>query len=268
MAAKLHLFELEDKDGNLIINQVTVPSVVNSLQKMIVNGWNVSKKQCAFIKYGNKLTCQPEYFGNLMVAKRDADVKEVNGQVVYEGDEFVYSVDTKLGRKILLKHEPKIENQDITKIKGAYAVVVYNDGSTDLEVMTIQQIKNAWMMGKANGNSKAHNNFTDQMCIKTVANRAVKIATGTSDDSEIIGEDDIPAKTRNQDVRERTGKSKINADDVDFEDLDAHASLPEAQPRETIQGSAQPEPEKVRAERAERPNKGQLFSGDDTPSYA
>lgn len=244
-AAKLHLFELKDKENKLIIDQVTVPSVVNAMTKMVTNGWNISKKQCCFIKYGNQLTCQPEYFGNLMTAKRDADVKEVNGQCVYQGDEFVYEVNTETGRKRLVKHVPKLDNQDITKIKGAYAVVVYNDNTTKLEIMTIAQIKDAWNQGAAKGKSGAHTNFTDQMAIKTVCNRAVKIDIGTSDDSEILGDNDPPLAARKKDIAEKGSKKELNIQDTAFEEV-SKGSNPSSQeehheqPAENLSGPKEP----------------------------
>lgn len=237
--AKLHLMELKDNDGTLIVDQCTLPSVVNSLTKMVLFGFNIAKKHCAFIKYGNQLICQPEYFGNLMIAKRDANVKEVNGHCVYQGDEFVYHVDTTTGRKQLVRHELAIENQDISKIKGAYAIVVYNDGTTRLEVMTMPQIKNSWNMGAAKGNSKAHNNFTDQMAEKTVKNRAVKIDINTSDDSEVMGESaDIPLQNREQSKAEKANKKEISAENVNFEEI----QRPETQPEQPESQDPAPEP--------------------------
>lgn len=217
-SAKLHLLELRDKDGNLIVDQVTLPSVVNSLTRMVTSGWNVAKHQCSFIKYGNQLICQPEYFGNLLIAKRDANVKEVNGQCVYQGDEFVYEVNTETGRMKLVKHVPKLENRNNTKIKGAYAIVVYNDNTTRLEVMTIEEIRNAWNMGAMKGGSPAHKNFTDQMAIKSVENRAVKIDINTSDDSEIMP-DDLPLQTRETKKAEASNKKDISTEDIPYEDL-------------------------------------------------
>lgn len=240
-AAKLHLMELKDNDGKLIVDQCTLPSVVNSLIKYTTFGFNINKKHCAFIKYGNELVCQPEYFGNLLIAKRDADVKEVNGQVVYQGDKFVYEVDTKTGRKRIVSHEMKLENQDITKIKGGYAVVVYNDGSTRVETMTMDQVKAAWNMGKMSGKSKAHNNFTDQMVLKTVCNRAVKLDINTSDDSELP--DDPAQETREKTVKEKGSKQPV--EDVPFEDLGSirHPYAPtegNEQPSGTDGGSPEP----------------------------
>ena len=218
--AKLHLLNLKDDSGKLIVEQCTIPSVVNALTDMVLSGYNISKKHCAFIKYGDRLECQAEYFGNLMTAKRDAGVKEVNGQCVFQGDEFIYEVDTSTGRKKLVKHIPKLENQDIDKIKGAYAVVVYNDNTTKLEIMTLAQIRKSWEMGAAKGKSKAHTNFTDQQCLKTVMNRAVKIDINSSDDSEVLGEqDDLPKQIRDKKIQEKTGKKEIKTEDITYEEV-------------------------------------------------
>lgn len=249
--AKLHLLDLRDDSGKLVVEQCTIPSVVNALTDMVLSGYNISKKHCAFIKYGDKLLCQPEYFGNLMTAKRDAGVKEVNGQCIYQGDEFIYEVDTSNGRKKLVKHVPKLENQDINKIKGAYAVVVYDDNTTKLEIMTIDQIRRSWEMGAAKGKSKAHTNFTDQQCLKTVMNRAVKIDINSSDDSEVLGEqDDLPKQFRDKNVQEKVGKKEIKTEDVPYEEVGDTAKTP-LTPKE-----ATPEPQGQPAGNGELPLEG------------
>ena len=229
-AAKLHLLNLKDEKGVLVVDQCTLPSVVNSLTMMVINGYNVAKKHCAFVKYGNQLICQPEYFGHLMVAKRDADVKDVNAQCVYQGDEFIYEIDTNNGRMRLVKHIPKIENQDTSKIKGAYAIVEFNDGTTKMEVMTLAQIKNAWNMGAAKGNSKMHNNFTDQACKKTVMTRAVKVEINSSDDSEL--EDDSALRARETTKAEKENKKELTTQDIDYEDISGNGREPEIPPEQ------------------------------------
>lgn len=236
IAAKLHLLDLRDKEGRLIVEQVTTASVVNALTKMVTSGFNVNKKHCSFIKYADKLVCQAEYFGNLMIAKRDANVKEVNGNCVYQGDEFVYEVDTNTGRQKIVKHSQKLENRNNAKIKGAYAIVLYNDGTSRLEVMNIEEIRAAWNMGSAKGASPAHKDFTDQMAIKTVENRAVKIDINTSDDSEIMPED-LALAARQQQIQEKSGKKEL-AEDIPYEDLNkAEQPIPPAE--------ATPDPEPI-----------------------
>ena len=217
--ASLKLQMVEDKSHNLALDVCTPTSIVNAMIAMVVDGLSVWKQQGYFIVYGTKLTWQPDYRGHILMAKRHADVKEVNAQVIYEGDEFAYEVDITNGRQKLLKHEAKLENQDIQKIKGAYAIVVFNDATTQLTTMSIAQIKKAWLQGFGGGNTGAHQNFTDEMCKKTVINRATKVLIGSSDDSEVIDEDNKPVRARNEEIKEKGAKKELNITDTAFEEL-------------------------------------------------
>ena len=162
-------------------------SIANALFEMVIDGLSVVKKQCYFIAYGNKLECQKSYFGNIALAKRICGLKEVNGAVIYEGDkkDFKYEIDPRTGRKKLISHVQKIENIDNNKIIGAYSIVIYENGISDMEIMPMKDIRIAWNQGAAKGNSLAHKNFPDQMAIKTVINRSVKIALASSDDKHL-----------------------------------------------------------------------------------
>lgn len=220
--AALYLAEAKDKDGNFVLDVCTPSSIVNSIMGMTIDGLSVWKKQGYFIPYGKELHWQPNYNGNVVKAKRDADVKEVNAHTIYEGDEFVYQVDQATGRMKLVKHETALENRDNSKIKGAYALVVFNDGTTTLEVMSMPEIKRSWMQGFGGGNTKAHQNFTDEMCEKTVTNRAVKPLNQTADDSEIMPEDteeDKRLKAREKDIKGKTGKKELEVHDTVFEEV-------------------------------------------------
>lgn len=177
--AWLNLQEVKDRNGKPALEVCTQASICNSLLEMVIKGLSVAKKQCYFIVAGNQLTFWEDYRGKLMRAIRDTEIASVTAQVVYKGDEFVYTVD-ELGQYQLVKHETKLENINLANIQGAYAVVVRKDGTRWLEVMTIEQIRKSWQQGAARGNSGAHNNFTDQMCKKTVISRACKIALGAA----------------------------------------------------------------------------------------
>lgn len=184
-AAWIHLQDVQDKDKNKALDVCSRESIAMSLFQMVTEGLSVAKKQCYFIVYGKELQYQRSYFGNVANARRMAGVKGVTGHVIYEGDKehFKYEVDVKTGRKRIIEHKTSLDSIDNNKIAGAYAIVDYGDDIYDVEVMTIKQIRQAWMQGKANGVSPAHKNFPDQMAIRTVINRALKIALSSSDDS-------------------------------------------------------------------------------------
>lgn len=217
--ASLKLQMVEDKNHKPALDVCTSTSIVNAMVAMVVDGLSVWKGQGYFIVYGNKLNWQPDYRGHILLAKRHADVKEVNAQVIYEGDDFVYEVEASTGRQKVVKHDVKLENQDIQKIRGAYAVVVFNDATTQLTVMTLPQIKKAWLQGFGGGNTGAHQNFTDEMCKKTVINRATKVLIGSSDDSDVVDEDNKPVKARNEAIKEKGGRKELNIQDTKFEEV-------------------------------------------------
>ena len=191
---------------------------------MVING-EYPQKHCYFIMYGNRLEWQERYLGKLMRAKRDTEIGKVNAQVIYEGDEFVYTIDEN-GEKQLVKHVPNLANIDNTKILAAYAVVINKDGSRHIEVMTRTQIQKAWEQGAMKGKSGAHTNFTDQMCMKTVIQRACKIALDSTADP---GDDDDDPNHYDEATAEREaaqGRQAIDAEAVEVKDEQVAAPAP------------------------------------------
>lgn len=187
-SAWLILQETVDRDKKPVLQSCSKASIANALLDMTIQGLSPAKKQCYFIPYGGKLQLSRSYLGTVAVTKRLKGVKDVKAYCIYEGDEFEteYNVDTATLR--ITKFNPKFENIDITKIKGAFAVVLGENGPIHTEIMNINQIKKAWGQGTAyaSGKSTAHNNFTDEMAKKTVINRACKMFANTSDDSDIL----------------------------------------------------------------------------------
>lgn len=185
-SAHLILSETVDKNGKSVLTSCSQSSIINCLLDMTIQGLSPAKKQCYFIAFGGKLQLMKSYLGNIAATKRLKGVKNVFANVIYEKDEFEYKLDLDTGLKVITKHEQSFENIDIAKIKGAYAVVVLEDGLNYVEVMNINQIRNSWNQGAAKGQSKAHTNFTDEMAKKSVINRACKNFICTSDDSDLL----------------------------------------------------------------------------------
>lgn len=181
-SAWIYLQTIETRTKQKAIDVCTKLSICNCLLEMVIRGQH-PKKHCYFIACGNSLEYWERYTGKLLRAKRDTNIQDVVAQVIYEGDNFVYGVD-KNGYYQLIKHETAIENINPDKIKAAYAVVIYKDGNKHLEVMTMDQIRKSWQQGAARGTSGAHQNFTDQMCKKTVIARACKIELDSATDGE------------------------------------------------------------------------------------
>lgn len=227
-AAWLILQGVVDRSGNPALEVCTKESIANSFLEMVTSGLSISKKQGYFVVYGNKLQFDQSYIGDIAIAKRVANVKEVNAVTVYKEDIFEYQVDFSTGRKKVTKHEQKLENIDLSKIVGAYAIVTYNDGSSDSEIMTFDQIKTSWSMGGSKGNSKAHTNFPDQMCEKTVIARSLKIETSSSSDKGLLT--DKPALDVQHEIKNKANKQSLDFQNDNIEDavvVDHEVFVPE-----------------------------------------
>ncbi|EHT8097056.1 recombinase RecT [Staphylococcus pseudintermedius] len=167
-------------------------SKANALLDMVTQGLNPAKGQCYFIPYGDKMQLQRSYHGNIMMLKRDAGAKDVVAQVIYDGDTFKQELDS-VGRIKSIKHEQDFFNINKDKIIGAYCTIIFDDNRENyIEIMTIDQIKQAWMQSpmikdEATLNrSKTHSNFKDEMAKKTVINRAAKRYINSSTDEGLL----------------------------------------------------------------------------------
>jgi recombination protein RecT len=215
-SAWLILQDVKDLEKKPALTVCSTDSIANALLNMVLQGLNPVKKQCYFIVYGNKLELQKSYLGTIAVAKRTGDVKDIVANTVYSDDTFEYEIDAITGVKKIIKHSQKLENIDISKIKGFYAIITRNDGSTYTEIMTLAQAKSAWEMGKAKGVSPAHKQFPDQMGCKSVINRGLKVIIGSSDDADLYEEDDMPETPFTAGVKHQIAEN-ANKQEIGFE---------------------------------------------------
>lgn len=239
-AAWLILQETQDKNHKPVLESCSKPSIANCLLDMTLQGLSASKKQCYFVAYGNKLTLMRSYFGTVALAKRSGGMKgNPIANVVYENDEFVYDIDPATGLTRIIKHTQKMENIDLKKIVGAYCIIHLTDGTTQVTIMSMQQIRNAWAQGQGGGTSKAHTNFTDEMCKKTVIGRACKMLINSSDDAWLYegkkDEMDAPTDERENLVEQAEKEETLDepSDIVDVEDISNQPSAPQKAQEET-----------------------------------
>lgn len=232
-SAWLALQEVEDKEHHKALQICTKESIANSLLDMVLQGLSVSKKQGYFIVYGNKLIFQRSYFGTIALAKRAGGmVSEPVANVIYDGDDFQYEIDPKTAKVSIIKHSQKLENIDNSKIKGAYALVTLADGTTQVTIMSMQQILAAWGQGATKGNSPAHKNFAEEMAKKTVIGRACKAIINSSDDAWLYDgkEDDADSDKASiqRDAAQRSDVQIIDTTAVEFDDVPETSSSTDA----------------------------------------
>ena len=202
LSAYLSLNEVEDKSGNKVMvdgklqNVCTKASIANAILDMVIQGLMPWKDQCYFIVYGKTLSCQRSYFGSMAVAQRvKPEIKDWGYNVVYQDDIFDYVIDHRNGKDSVIKHEQKIENISNAKIIAAYAMALDKDGNPlNCEIMSIEQIHQAWSMSKAKpfdekGNlkqSSVHWKFARDMAIRTVVNKLAKFIINQSSDNALL----------------------------------------------------------------------------------
>ncbi|UXR83200.1 RecT family recombinase [Staphylococcus sp. IVB6214] len=201
-------------------------SKANALLDMVTQGLNPAKKQCYFIPYGNKMQLQRSYHGNIMMLKRDAGAKDVVAQVIYEGDSFKQELDS-VGRVKSIKHEQDFFNISKDKIIGAYCTIVFDDNRENyIEIMTIDQIKQAWLQSSmikdetALERSKTHNNFKEEMAKKTVINRAAKRYINSSTDEGLLQFAKESEQRQRKEVFDAEVQENANQEILDFQDSD------------------------------------------------
>lgn len=239
-SAWLILQETKDRNGNPALEVCTRDSVANALLDMVVQGLSPAKKQGYFIVYGNNLNFMRSYFGTMAVTKRLNGVEDIFAQVIYEGDDFEFTIQR--GTKKIVKHSQKLENIDINKIVGAYCTIIYGDGKEFTEIMTKKQIDQAWSKTKMKSNS-VHREFPEEMAKRTVINRTCKLFTNTSDDSDLLIESfnrsteaeyaGGPEEEAQHEIDENANTESIDIQPDEYEILPEDASQVDSIPEQT-----------------------------------
>lgn len=223
-SAWLILQSTKDRNSKPALEVCTKDSIANALLDMVLQGLAVSKNQGYFIVYGDKLEFQRSYFGTVALAKRTGGItKDPVANIIYEGDEFVYEINPETAQIKILKHNQKIENIDNNKIKAAYALIKLPDGTSQIGLMSMQQIRAAWNQGPTKGQSPAHKNFPDEMAKKTVIGRACKLIINSSDDAWLYegmkDEMDVDTAERQREETIKNGKKALDIPTDDYEDV-------------------------------------------------
>jgi recombination protein RecT len=119
---------------------------------------------------GGKATLMVGYRGLVMLAKRSGEVQRVEARVVRERDAFEYGY----GLEPWLTHVPSRE-PDPGDWVAAYAVIVYNHGERQFDVMTYAEIEAIRQRSSA-GRSGPWVTDWPEMAKKTVLRRLLKLA--------------------------------------------------------------------------------------------
>lgn len=182
-SAWLILQNTKDKNGvpALQVCKENPSSIANALLEMVIMGLNPAKSQCYFIVYGKTLSMMPSYFGRITALKRIEGIEGINAQVIYEGDDIDYNMNSD-GSISNIEHHQEFQNIKEDKILGGYCVIKYK-GQEYGTIATMEQIQEAWKMSKM---AKDKKEFKSEFVKRTVVNRAIKWFINTRDDEDLL----------------------------------------------------------------------------------
>lgn len=151
------------------INPETIPVC---LAKAAYLGLDFFNGECYAIPYGGNLSFQTDYKGEIKLCKRYSKnkIKDIFAKVVRQGDFFMEEVD---GGKQNVQYRPKPFSNE--QMIGAFAIVVFEDGSMMYDTMSSEDIENVRNTYSKAKDSQAWKSSTSEMYKKTVLRRLCKL---------------------------------------------------------------------------------------------
>lgn len=151
------------------INPETIPVC---LAKAAYLGLDFFNGECYAIPYGGNLSFQTDYKGEIKLCKRYSKnkIKDIFAKVVRQGDFFMEEVD---GGKQNVQYRPKPFSNE--QMIGAFAIVVFEDGSMMYDTMSSEDIENVRNTYSKAEDSQAWKSSTGEMYKKTVLRRLCKL---------------------------------------------------------------------------------------------
>jgi recombination protein RecT len=167
----------------------TPESFLNCMLQLSQWGLEPDGRHAHLIPYGDQCTLILDYKGIVDLVLRSGSVRTIHADVVYEGDQFVYS----LGE--VKSHTPHFLRTDAGKpekagrIIAVYCHVVFNDGGTKSEVMSVEEVEKVRQSSKAGG-SGPWKDWWSEMAKKTVFRRASKWLKLSAEVADAFDRDD------------------------------------------------------------------------------
>lgn len=144
---------------------------------------NSALSQVYIIPYGQVAQLQISYRGMLALAKRSGEISSVTAREVYSNDVFSFAY----GTEDSLVHEPKLKDRG--ELIAVYAVAKFKDGTTQFEVMSIEEVEKVRATSKMK-NSTPWTQHYGEMARKTVIRRLFKYLSVSVEMNEAIGIDE------------------------------------------------------------------------------
>lgn len=163
---------LRDSKKKDQLSKVDVTTIPICLAKGAFLGLDFFNGECYAIPYGGEMKFQTDYKGEIKLCKRYSKnkIKDIYAKVVREGDFFEESVDAGV-QNVVYKPVP-FSNKPLI---GAFAIVVFKDGSMMYDTMGKEEIENVRKTYSKAQNSQAWVSSTGEMYKKTVLRRLCKL---------------------------------------------------------------------------------------------
>lgn len=139
------------QDGQADFSKCEAPTVVRTLLKGAFLGLDFFNGECYAIPYGNQCQFQTDYKGEIKLCKRYSSnpIQDIYAKVVREGDEFEEVIEN--GKQYVNFRPKTFSNGEII---GAFAVVLYKDGSMMYDTMSKDDIEHTRQTFSKAANSK------------------------------------------------------------------------------------------------------------------
>lgn len=151
-------------------------------------------------KWAKQATFMPGYRGIAKLMRQSGEVSRIEADVVYAEDTFEFE----RGLTPKLRHVPNFNVEDRGKVLGAYAVIGFRNGDSQIDFMSVQEIEKVRKKSKQ-PNGQLWTEHWNEAAKKTVFRRASKLAPLSSEkvnmaiqasDEEFEFPDDVVSPTR------------------------------------------------------------------------
>jgi len=169
------------RDGTADFSKCDASTVVRTLLKGAFLGLDFFNGECYAIPYGNKCQFQTDYKGEIKLCKRYSrnPIKDIYAKVVRTDDFFEEEI-TDGQQSVNFKPKP-FNNGDII---GAFAIVLYQDGSMLYDTMSKEEIEHTRRTFSKAPDSKAWKESYGEMSKKCVLRRLCKLIDLDFDNAE------------------------------------------------------------------------------------
>ena len=163
---------LKDDKKKEQLEKVRVETIPVCLAKAAYLGLDFFNGECYAIPYGGNMQFQTDYKGEIKLCKTYSrnGIKDIYAKVVREGDFFEEEISGGV-QNVTFRPKP-FSDADML---GAFAIVVFNDGSMMYDTMSkaeIEKVRDTYSKAK---NSQAWRESTGEMYKKTVLRRLCKL---------------------------------------------------------------------------------------------